>query len=210
MKQKIRVLVVDDHAMMRLGLAEAIAEERHFQLVGEAANCAQAIESYRENHPDVVTMDFQLPGPDGADSTAQLRAAFPEARIVIFSVSEGEEDIWRAVEAGGMGYVPKSAEVEEVIKAIQEVVAGKTYFPPAIAEKLAARRERDSLTPRELQVLRLIVAGRSNKEIVSALHISEAAVKLHISNTLAKLNVEDRTQAAIAAVQRGIVRLAGN
>jgi DNA-binding NarL/FixJ family response regulator len=207
MKRKIRVLIVDDHAMMRLGLVEAIAGERDLTLVGEAANGTQCLEQYRKHQPDVVTMDFRLPGADGAESTSRLRAEFPDARVVVLSVFEGEEDIWRAVEAGAMGYVSKSAEVEEVLEAVRCVVGGKTYFPAPIATKLASRRTRDALTPREHQVLHHIVAGLSNKEIAGALHMSEATVKLHISNTLAKLHVADRTQAAIVAVQRGIIHL---
>ena len=207
MKRKIRVLIVDDHAMMRLGLSEAIAGERDLAIAGEASNGTQALELYRQHQPDVVTMDFQMPGADGAESTANLRAEFPGARVVVLSVFEGEEDIWRAAQAGAAGYVLKSAEVEDVLEAIRHVFAGETYFPAAIAAKLSARQTRDSLTPRELEVLRQIVAGLSNKEIASALHMSEATVKLHISNTLAKLHVADRTQAAIVAVQRGIVHL---
>jgi len=207
MKRKIRVLIVDDHAMMRLGLVEAIAGERDLTLVGEAANGPQCLEQYRKHQPDVVTMDFRLPGADGAESTAHLRTEFPDARVVVLSVFEGEEDIWRAVEAGAMGYVSKSAEVEEVLEAIRSVVGGETYFPAPIATKLASRRMRDALTPREHQVLHHIVAGLSNKEIAATLHMSEATVKLHISNTLSKLHVADRTQAAIVAVQRGIIHL---
>lgn len=203
----IRVLIVDDHAMMRLGLAEAINGERDMTVVAEAGNGAQALDLYRHQKPDVVTMDFQIPGADGAESTRRLREAFPEARVVILSVFEGEEDIWRAVEAGASGYVSKAAEIEEVLEAIRHVFAGDTYFPAAIARKLAERRSRVTLTARELEVLRHIVAGRTNKEIAAALKTSEATVKLHISNTLAKLQVADRTQAAVAAVQRGIVRL---
>ena len=207
MKRKIRVLIVDDHAMMRLGLAEAITGERDLTLIGEAAKGQQALELYRQHQPDVVTMDFQMPGRDGAESTALLRAEFPDARVVLLSMFEGEEDIWRAVQAGASGYVPKSAEVEEILQAIRHVVAGETYFPATIAAKLAERETRDTLTARELQVLRHIVAGLSNKEISAALKTSEATVKLHISNTLTKLHVADRTQAAVAAVQRGIVHL---
>jgi DNA-binding NarL/FixJ family response regulator len=207
MRRKIRVLIVDDHAMMRLGLAEAVNGERDMVLAGEASNGAQAVGAYRELQPDVVTMDFQMPGMDGAEATAKLRAEFPDARVVVLSVFEGEEDIWRAAQAGAMGYVLKSAEVEDILEAIRHVFAGDTYFPAAIASKLSARKTRDTLTPRESQVLRHIVAGLSNKEIASALRTSEATVKLHISNTLSKLGVSDRTQAAIVAVQRGIVHL---
>ncbi len=207
MKRKIRVLIVDDHAMMRLGLAEAIAGERDMTLVAEAGNGAQALDAYRQHRPDIVTMDFQMPGEDGAQTITRLRAEFPDARIVVLSVFEGEEDISRAVQAGASGYVLKSAEVEDILEAIRHVIAGDTYFPPAIAAKLAARSARHTLTPREHQVLRHIVAGLSNKEIAPALHMSEATVKLHISNTLAKLGVADRTQAAIVAVQRGLIHL---
>jgi DNA-binding NarL/FixJ family response regulator len=209
MKSSIRILIVDDHAMVRLGLAEAIGASDNLVLVGEATNGAQALALYRQHRPDVVTMDFQLPGGDGAEATARLRAEFPDARVIMLSVFEGEEDIWRAVEAGAKGYLPKSAEVEELLAAITQVSDGGDHFPPAIAAKLAGRRIRSTLSPRELQVLRQIVAGHSNKQIVAAMHLSEATVKLHISNMLAKLGVADRTQAAIVAVQRGIVHLNG-
>ena len=207
MKRKIRVLIVDDHAMMRLGLAEAINGERDMVLAGEASNGRQALALYRQHRPDVVTMDFRMPGEDGAETTARLRVEFPDARVVLLSVYEGEEDIWRAFEAGICGYVLKSADVEDILEAIRHAVAGDTYFPAPIAAKLAARESRDTLTAREALVLRHIVAGHSNKEIASALLMSEATVKLHISNTLGKLQVADRTQAAIVAVQRGIVHL---
>lgn len=207
MKRRIRILIVDDHAMMRFALAEAIAGETDLSLVAEASNGREALALYQKHQPDVVTMDFQLPGPDGAESTGALRAEYPDARVILLSVFEGEEDIWRAVQAGARGYVPKSAEIAEVLHGIRELATGREYFPPTIAERLASRRKRDTLSARELQVLRAIVDGRSNKEIASHLQLSEAAVKLYISNTLAKLGVADRTQAAIQAVRRGIVHL---
>ena len=207
MKRKIRILIVDDHAMVRFALAEAIAGETDLVLVAEAANGNEALKLYRKHRPDVVTMDFHLPGADGVVTTASLRSEFPDARVLLLSVFEGEEDIWRAVQAGALGYVPKSAEIAEVLEGIRELDAGRGYFPPAIAARLEERRLRDTLSPRELQVLREIVAGHSNKEISSSLGLSEAAVKLYISNTLAKLGVADRTQAAIQAIRRGIVHL---
>jgi DNA-binding NarL/FixJ family response regulator len=207
MKTKIRVLIVDDHAMMRLGLAEAILGDPHLTLVGEAANGEEALTLYRRHRPDVVIMDFQIPGADGADTTARLRSEFPDARVVVLSVFEGEENIYRAVEAGALGYVPKSARIDDVLEAVRQVFANGSYFPPAIAAKLATRRARAGLTPSELQVLREIVAGRSNKEIASALFMSGATVKLRISNLLVKLDVADRTQAAVEAVRRGIVNV---
>ncbi len=207
MKTRIRILVVDDHALMRLGLVEAILNDPHLALVGEAANGEEALRLYREHTPDVVTMDFQIPGPDGAETTAQLRSEFPAARVLMLSVFEGEEDIWRAVEAGAQGYVSKSACIDDVLAGIREVFAHGSYFPPAIAARLEQRRARAGLSDSELQVLREIVAGRSNKEIATALHMSGATVKVRISSILEKLAVADRTQAAIAAVRRGIVRL---
>ncbi len=209
MKRKISVLIVDDHAVMRLGLAEAIDGERDMMVIGEARNGTEAIDLYRQHRPDVVTMDFQLPGADGSEITRQLRTEFPDVRVVILSVFEGEEDIWRAVSSGALGYVLKSAEVEDVIEAIRHIFAGDTYFPAAISSKLSLRRSRESLTSRELRVLREIVGGRTNKEIAATLNMSEALVKLEISNTLTKLDVADRTQAAVVAVQRGIIHLEG-
>lgn len=207
MKSKTRVLIVDDHVMIRLGLAEAINAESDLKLVGQAGNGREAVELYPKCRPDVVIMDFQMPGPDGATSTELLRAKHPEATVLLLSMHEGEEDIWRSVQAGATGYLPKSADVDDVLSAIRHLRAGDTYFPPAIKAKLEARRKREALSPRELQVLKEVVAGRSNKEIVAALKISEATVKLHISNMLTKLGVFDRTQAAIEAVRQGIVHL---
>jgi DNA-binding NarL/FixJ family response regulator len=207
MKKKTRILVIDDHSMMRLALAEAIAHESDLTLVGEAANADQALKQYRELKPDVVTMDFQLPDISGPELTAQIRADFPAARILMLSIFEGEEDIWQASQAGAVGYVPKSIEISQMLDAIREVAAGRSYFPATIAQRLDARHARETLTPRELQVLRHIVAGRSNKEIMSDLSLSEGTVKLHVSNILSKLEVLDRTQAAVQAVRRGIVHL---
>ena len=207
MKQPHRILIVDDHAMVRLGLAEAIEATADFTLVAEAADAAQALALFRKHRPDVVIMDFQLPGGDGAQATAAICQEFPEARVLLFSVHEGEEDIWRAAEAGARCYLPKSTDTPGILTALRRVAAGETFFPEAIAAKLAARRERGHLTPRETQVLALVVKGYSNKEIVTALHMSEATVKLHISNLLAKLHVADRTQAAIEAIRRGIIHL---
>ena len=207
MKSKTRIMVVDDHVMIRMGLVEAINAESDLKVVGQAGNGEEALKVYPKSKPDVVIMDFQMPGMDGASSTEKLRENHPDARVLLLSMYEGEEDIWRSVEAGAMGYLSKSSEADDILSAIRHLMAGDTYFPPAIAAKLEARRKRASLSPRELQVLKEIVAGRSNKEIVAALSISEATVKLHISHLLAKLGVMDRTQAAIEAVRQGIVHL---
>ena len=207
MKTKTRILIVDDHVMIRLGLVEAINAEAAFKVVGQASNGEEAVAVYAQCHPDVVIMDFQMPGANGASVTRRLLALHPNVKVLLHSMYEGEEDIWRSVEAGARGYVSKSADVEELLSALRHLVNGDTYFPPAIAAKLNARRKRHSLSPRELQVLKEIVTGRSNKEIISSLNISEATVKMHIANMLTKLGVLDRTQAAIEAVRQGIIHL---
>lgn len=207
MDAKVKVMVVDDNSLLRLGLTEAIAGEGDLEAIGEAENGIQALELYRKLQPDVVTMDYQMPGENGVESTRNIVAGFPGAKVILLSVFEGEEDIWNAVQAGARGYLNKSGEIEEVLDAIREVARGGSYFPAAIARKLANREERESLTARELEVLQLIVDGNSNKEIMAALNISEGTVKLHVSHVLEKLGAADRTQAAIMAVKQGIVHL---
>jgi DNA-binding NarL/FixJ family response regulator len=207
MNRKIRVLIVDDHFMVRLGLAEAINHEADMIVIGQARNAAQARDLFRQHQPDLVTMDYCLPGTDGVEATRQIRADFPAARIIMVSVFEGEEPIWRAVQAGVRGYLLKASESEELLRSIRTVHEGGTAFPPAIAAKITARRSREELTPRELMLLRLIVEGRSNKEIAAVVFISEATVKLHITHIFEKLGVHDRTQATTAAIHRGFVHL---
>ena len=205
--KKIRVLIVDDHQLVRIGLAESIVATDDLEAVGEAANGEQALEKYRLLRPDVVIMDYQMPRMNGAETTANLRQEFPTAAVIILSVYEGEEDIWRAAQAGASGYLPKSVEMPEILTAIRHVAAGDTYFPVNILAKLDERRSRADLTPREMEVLRLIVAGRSNKEIAATLHVSDGWVRLYVSRVLAQLQVTDRTQAAVQAIQRGLVHL---
>ncbi len=207
MNRKIRILIVDDHAMVRLGLSQAIERQPDLELVGEAANGARALELYRSLRPDVVTMDYQLPGPDGVAVTAAIRAEFPDAGILLLSIYEGQDDVWRATQAGATGYLSKSVEVAEVISGIRRVAARQAVFSAGLKEKLAARQAGPNLTPRELDVLRLLVRGRSNKELSSDLGLSQSTVKHHIESIFAKLGVQDRTQATAVAVQRGVVRL---
>lgn len=207
MKQKIRLLIVDDHAMVRLGLAQAMEYHSDIQLVAEAGNGPEALELYREHRPDVVTMDYQMPGTNGVESTALLRAEFPEARVLLVSVFEGDDDVWRATQAGAVGYVSKSATTAEIIKAIRTVAAGETYISEHLAKKLAARKPEEALTTREYEVLRELVAGRTNKEIMSKLGISENTVKTHLKKIFAKLHVLDRIQAVKVALERGLVHL---
>jgi DNA-binding NarL/FixJ family response regulator len=207
MKPPIRILIVDDHAMVRFALTEAIQRHSDLTLVGEAQNGRSAVALYRKLRPDVVTMDFKLPDQDGDQVVAEIRAEFPEARVVLLSIFENSESIWRATQAGVLGYVSKAAKVAEVILAIRSIAVGKTYFSSGLEEKLAARQRQESLTPRELAVLELVAAGHSNKEIAAALNLSLSTVKLHLQNIFSKLGAQDRTQATAAAFQRGIVRL---
>ena len=207
MKPPIRILIVDDHAMVRFALSEAIQRHPDLILAGEAENGHSAVTLYRKLRPDVVTMDFKLPDRDGDEVVAEIRAEFPDARIVLLSIFENSESIWRATQAGVLGYVSKGAKVAEVIKAIRHIAVGKPYFSDGLEEKLAVRREQENLTPRELAVLELVATGHSNKEIVATLHVSLSTVKLHLQNIFSKLGAQDRTQPAAAAFQRGIVRL---
>lgn len=207
MSNILSVLVVDDNALLRMGILEAISEEDDLQAVGEASNGAEAREMFSKLKPDVVTMDYRMPGEDGVECTRKIVSKFPDAKIIVLSVYEGEEDIWQAWQAGVRGYLSKSEAAENVLEAIRVVGAGGTYFPSSIAERLETRKGQQSLTNRELEVLRLIVDGNSNKDIMSSLNISSGTVRLHVSNVLLKLGVSDRTQAAIAAVRQGIVHL---
>jgi DNA-binding NarL/FixJ family response regulator len=207
MKKPIRILIVDDHAMLRLGLAQAIGCEDDLVVAGQAANGTQALELYRQLRPDVVTMDYKMPRETGIECIAAIRAEFPDARVILLSIHEGDEDIWRATQAGALGYVSKAVEISAVIDAIRQVAHDRPYFSTGLAEKIAARPPGDTLSPRELQVLRLIMAGRSNKEISDSLQLAPTRVRRLIEQIFKKLHVEDRTQATTVAIQRGIVHL---
>jgi len=207
MKPKTRILIVDDHAALRLGLKQAIKCHRDLALVGEASDGDEAIELYRAHRPDVVTMDYKLPGANGVSITAAIRTEFPDARVLLLSIYEGDEDVWRATQAGAAGYVAKSAEIEEIITAIRVVAEGKPYFSSGLAEKVAKCRTEDRLSPGEFAVLREVVFGRCNKEIMASLQLTKTTVKRRLENIFAKLHVLDRTQAANVAIQRGIVHL---
>jgi DNA-binding NarL/FixJ family response regulator len=205
--QKTRVLIVDDHAMVRLALGEAINQQDDLVLVGEAENGEKALALYGELQPDVMTSDYQLPDITGDQVIGNVISEFPEARILLLSIFETSESVWKATEAGALGYVSKAVEVDEMIAAIRTVARGEHYFSEGLEEKLNLRRKEESLSPRELEVLRSLVAGHSNKEIAEVLKLSPSTVKHHLENVFTKLRVNDRTQAATAAVQRGIVRL---
>jgi len=203
----IKILIVDDHFIVRMGLASTLNLEPDMQVIAEAKTGAEAPVLYEKHRPDVVVMDYQLPEMNGAEATAAIRARFPEARIIMLSVYKGEEDIHRAVRAGASGYLPKSAEPAELMTAIRAIHGGGRYFPAQIDAALAKRAGREELSDREKQVLDALVKGRSNKEIAFALGISENTVKVHTTRVFEKLGVADRLEAVTAAIQRGIVHL---
>jgi len=201
----IRVMLVDDHYLVRVGLANIIALEDDMSVCGEAGNADQALVLFRKEQPDVTLMDLRLPGRSGADATAAIRAEFPSARIIVLSTYAGDEEIFAALQAGAMSYLLKSVQREELVSTIRKVSTGQRHLPPEVASRLAGRLPRSQLSPRELDVLRLMVVGKRNREIADALSISEGTVKIHVSNILLKLGVSDRTEAVTTALQRGIV-----
>jgi DNA-binding NarL/FixJ family response regulator len=205
MSEAIQLMVVDDHHIVRKGLVALLQTVPDMRVVVEASDGAQAIEAFRQHRPDVVLMDLRMQGMNGVEAITQIRAEFPDARIVVLTTFDGDEDIYRALQAGARGYLLKGMDAEELLAAIRAVHAGKSRIPGPVAERLAERMSGQTLTERETDVLKLIVSGNSNKEIASALFISEATVKTHVNNLLSKLGVSDRTQATTTALQRGIV-----
>ncbi len=203
----IRILVVDDHFMVRMGLSASLNVEGDMQVVAEAANGEEALRAYREHRPSVVMMDLRLPGMSGGETVAALLEEFPEASVLMLSTHAEEEEIYRCLQAGARGYVLKSVVREELLRAIRAVHGGQRYLDAAAAAMLAARVSHKPLTSRELEILRLVAKGFGNKEIAAALNIAEVTVKLHVSHVLEKLEVRDRTEAATAALQRGIISL---
>jgi two-component system NarL family response regulator len=206
-KKSIRVLVVEDHHMVRQGLVALLNVAEGLEIVGEAADGVEAIAEYRKHQPDVALIDLRLPRLSGVEVIERIRMETPQARFIVLTTYDGDEDIFRALQAGARAYLLKGMTSEELIATIRAVHEGKSHIPPAIAQRLAERMSTEELTPREFDVLEQIVHGKSNKEIATELEISEATVKTHINNLLSKLGVTDRTQAATAAIQRGIVTL---
>ncbi|HEY1766622.1 MAG TPA: response regulator transcription factor [Terracidiphilus sp.] len=206
-KDAIRVLIVEDHAVVRQGLTALLKVVDGLEVVGEAADGAEAIAQFRKHKPDITLIDLRLPRMGGVDVIQRVRMETPEARFIVLTTYDGDEDIYRALKAGAKAYLLKGMTSEDLIATIHTVHAGKSHIPPVIAEKLAGRMGAEELTPREFDVLEQIVRGKSNKEIAVELQVSEATVKTHINSLLGKLGVTDRTQAATAAIQRGIVPL---
>lgn len=204
---KIRVLVVEDHNVVRQGLVALLNVAEGLEVVAEAADGVEAITQFRKHKPDVTLIDLRLPRMSGVDVIQRVRMESPQARLIVLTTYDGDEDIYRALKAGAKAYLLKGMTSEELISTIRLVHEGKSHIPPVIAEKLAERMGAEDLTPREFDVLEQIVYGKSNKEIAAELDVSEATVKTHINSLLGKLGVTDRTQAATAAIQRGIVPL---
>lgn len=204
---KIRIIVVDDQAVVRQGFVALINTVPDMEVIAEGINGQQAIDLYRQHRPDVMLIDLRMPVIGGVEALNTIRGEFPEARLIVLTTYDGDEDIYRSLQAGAKGYLLKDMFFEELEAAIRSVHAGARRIPAVIAERLAERMAGSILTARELEVLELIVKGQSNKEIGVSLQISEATVKSHVNNLLSKLGVTDRTQAATTALQRGLVHL---
>lgn len=193
--------------MVRMGLTASLGIEPDIEVIAEAGNAEAAMEACQRTLPTLVLMDVRLPGKSGVECVQALAEKYPALPILMLSTHSGEEEIYRSLRAGARGYILKSARREDLLRAIREVFEGRRYLDPSVASVLAERLSYRPLTSRELEVLRLVAKGHGNKEIASTLHIAEVTVKLHVSHLLEKLNVKDRTEAATAALQRGIIAL---
>ena len=204
---KIRILVADDHFVVRMGLIALVKTEPDMEVVGEAADGNQAVELFAQLYPDLVLMDLRMPAKDGIQATAEIRSRFPTARVLMLTTFDGDEDIHRALQAGAEGYVLKNSTGDALIPALRAVAAGQRWIPKEVETRLASRKTFAEVTPREVEVLYQLAKGLANKEIADVLNISEHTVKDHLKSILAKLRVADRTEAVTAAIQRGIIHL---
>ena len=203
----IRIALVDDHPILRQGIAALISDQPDLQLVGQASNGLEAIEQFRLHRPDVMLMDLQMPGMNGIDAMSAIRGEFPDARFVVLTTYTGDVQIVRALKAGARAYLLKSLLHRELLDTIRSVHAGNKRIPPEIAAELADHAADDQLTAREIEVLRLIASGNANKIVADPLSITEETVKAHVKSILSKLDANDRTHAVTIALKRGIIEL---
>ncbi|MEI9980418.1 MAG: response regulator transcription factor [Edaphobacter sp.] len=203
----IRILTVDDHPLLRKGIAALVNAEDDMKLVAEACGGREAIEMYRLHRPDVTLMDLQMPDMNGSMAIAEIESEFPDARIIVLTTYTGDVQVLRALRAGARGYLLKGHVHRELLETIRAVHAGQRRIPPDIASELAEHAADDALSPREIEVLRLIGAGNSNKLIAEQLCIGEATVKSHVANVLSKLSANDRAHAVTIGLKRGIIEL---
>jgi DNA-binding NarL/FixJ family response regulator len=203
----IRILIAEDHTVVRDGLVAILRQEKDMTVVAETGDGQQAVELWKKYHPDVTLMDLRMPGLDGVNAIYAIRAVDPKARIVVLTTFDGDEDIYRGMRAGAKSYLLKDARREELFQCIREVHAGRAFLPPAVAAKLAERLPTEELTPREVEVLRLLAEGKPNKLIGADLTITEVTVKSHVQSLFKKLNVLSRTEAIAVANRRGLLRL---
>jgi len=205
--RKIRILVADDHYIVRMGLVALVNTEPDMEVVAEAADGAQAIELFAKYSPDLALIDARMPVKTGFEATVEIRKRFPNASILMLTAYDGDADIRKALEAGVQGYVLKSSTGDKLIPALRAVAAGERWVPKEVADRLASRNSFEQLTAREIQVLNELAKGLANKQIAESLNITEYTVKDHLKNILAKLRVADRTEAVTTALQRGIIHL---
>lgn len=204
--EKIRILLVDDHIVLRMGLITATSGEPDMEVVADVENGAEAVAAYRAHRPDVVVLDLRMQGLSGIDTIRLLREEFGSVRVLIFSNYANGEEVYQAMKVGASGFVVKEMALDRLLEAIRRVHQGEQYIPPEIAMRISGRML-SQLSARELEVLQLVAKGLSNKEIGAELHVVEGTIKIHVTNILAKLGVADRTQAIVTAVKRGIISL---
>jgi len=203
----IRVLIVDDHPLMRIGIAAIVNAQADMKVVGQAGSVAEALRLHKTQQPDLTMMDLCLPDGSGVEAIRMIRARAPKARVIVLTTYEGDEDIHQALEAGARGYLIKGMPHDALVKALYRVHAGQRFIPQPVSEALSSRLPGSHLSQREQQVLQLMFAGKSNREIAEELDIKEATVKTHVSVILMRLNVSDRTQAVVESLKRGLVHL---
>lgn len=206
-KPAIRVMIADDHPIVCLGLATMIDSQPDMTVVAQASNGREAVEMFSQHTPDVTLIDLRMPELGGVDAIKAIRARHPGAVFIVLTTYQGDEDIHKAMAAGAQGYLLKGMPHDDLLEAIRRVRGGSQYLPPSVRSSLANRLPSSELSPRELQILELIVKGLSNKQIADRLGITEGTVKWHVNAILGRMNVSDRTQAAVAALNRGIVQL---